>query len=119
MYFSMAPPGPKISAMVGFLISGWLSRDGARSGCGDTAARGCPFSLARFGIGRRVRAIFPENPRNSKRAHRECHSHLHPIARLGLRHQLLRCVILSEAKNLSEGSVPTRESKRGSSLRSE
>src|SRR5579871_3025355 len=80
MCFSMAPPGPKISAMVGFLISGWLSRDGARSGCGDTAARGCPFSLARFGIGRRVRAIFPEKPRNTKIAHRECHSHLHPKA---------------------------------------
>src|SRR5579872_3617187 len=111
MYFSMAPPGPKISAMVGFLIYDSLSRDGARSGCGDTAARGCPFSLARFGIGRRVRAIFPEKPRNTKIAHRECHSHLHPIARLGLRHQLLRCVILSEAKNLSERSEERRVGK--------
>src|ERR1700674_4167860 len=69
MYFSIAPPGPKISAIVGFFRSSVSERSCVRSGCLDTAATACAFSLARLGIGERVRTIILEKPRTDKIAH--------------------------------------------------
>src|ERR1700692_2842803 len=69
MYFLIAPPGPKISAIVGFFRSGVASRGCIRSGCGDAAATVCEVSLARLGIGRRMRVMILEIPRTDKIAH--------------------------------------------------
>src|SRR6202166_5098885 len=76
MHFSIAPPGPKISAIVGFFKSGVSERSCVRSGCADAAATACAFSLARLGIGRRrivrgatVPVRFPKKPRTDKIAH--------------------------------------------------
>src|SRR5580704_17049783 len=69
MYFSIAPPGPKISAIVGVFRSGAAARICVRSSCGAALATACAFSLERLGIGRRVRAIILEMPRTDKIAH--------------------------------------------------
>src|SRR5579863_1821285 len=73
MHFSMAPPGPKISAMVGFFRSGESGREYAGSGAGNGAAADGVFSLARLGIEGRVRVEILEKSRESKIAHQRCH----------------------------------------------
>src|SRR6266567_1087245 len=75
MYFSIAPPGPKISAIVGFFKSGADGRKCVRSGCAGAVATACMFSLARLDIGKwqivRVGTFYKISgkPRTDKIAH--------------------------------------------------